>query len=67
MYEQLSKADIFLRVVLAGEEPTIGDVLEILKHLAGMDSVYDNLLFEPVIGDVLEILKNLAGMKSSFD
>jgi hypothetical protein len=67
LYKELSRAEIFLRIIIMGEEPAIGDVLEILKHLAGMDSVYDGFLKEPVIADVLEILKHLAGMESALD
>jgi hypothetical protein len=59
--------------VLGGEDITIMDAVEILKYLAGMDSVImegnDAWLAalitggnEPQIGDVLEILKYLAGM-----
>jgi len=71
----LRKAD-FVGRVLAGE-PTIEDALEILKYLAGMESVVSdgNVAFytacitggaEPSIADVLEILKHLAGMSSVF-
>jgi Leucine-rich repeat (LRR) protein len=67
LYKELSRAEIFLRIIIMGEEPAVGDVLEILKHLAGMDSVYDDFLKEPVIADVLEILKHLAGMESALD
>gem|GEM_PF-4951750 len=44
--------------------PTIANVLEILKHLAGMSSVYDSAGESPTIGDALEILKYLADMDS---
>jgi hypothetical protein len=52
---------------------SINDALEILKHLAGIDSVIDNCEIalmaslivsegKPTIADVLEILKHLAGI-----
>ncbi|MCL2036129.1 MAG: hypothetical protein FWG83_01925 [Oscillospiraceae bacterium] len=44
---------------------TIADVLEILKYLAGMESVYTDSGVSPTIGDALELLKDLANMDSN--
>ena len=71
------KASNFVKRVLGEEPVTVEEALEILKYLAGMESVVSdgNVAFyaacitggdEPSIADVLEILKHLAGMKSVF-
>ncbi|MCL1866012.1 MAG: hypothetical protein FWF82_01220, partial [Oscillospiraceae bacterium] len=41
-------------------EYTIYDALEILRCLAKLPSVYDNVEIKPVIGDALNILRVLA-------
>ena len=64
--------------VTGDERVTIGDALEILKYLAGMNSVVvpDTPSWnaaritggeKPTIGDALEILKKLAGMSNLID
>jgi len=72
------KLHTFVNRVLGEQPVTIAEALEILKYLAGMESVIDdgNAAFyaaritggdKPRIDDVLEILKKLAGMKSMLD
>ena len=64
--------------VSGGDEISIGDALEILKYLAGLDNVIDDddnalaaaIIVDagestaPTIGDALEILKYLAGLEN---
>lgn len=47
-------------------KPTIDDVLEILKYLAGMSNVHENTDNPPTIDNALEILKYLAGITSMY-
>ena len=75
--DNLKKYSNFVKRVLGEEPVTVDEALEILKYLAGMESVVSegNVAFyaaritggdEPSIADVLEILKHLAGMNSVF-
>ncbi|MDR2590952.1 MAG: hypothetical protein LBC71_08230 [Oscillospiraceae bacterium] len=42
--------------------PGVSDAVEILKHVVGLGSVYDNSDFEPTIEDAVEILKYVVGL-----
>jgi hypothetical protein len=79
--ENLSKAKFFYGFLLGGEV-SIADALEMLKHLAGIDSIikpgnaawFTAMITESSqeagrvgIGDVLEVLKKLAGIESKLD
>jgi hypothetical protein len=45
----------------------VSDAVEILKHVVGLDSVYDNSDFGPTIEDAVEILKFVVGLPSVHD
>jgi hypothetical protein len=52
--------------IVSFDDITIEDALEILKYLAGIDSIYDDSATPPTIEDALEVLKYLAGMENIF-